>query len=160
MMKGRTVALFMLLLLCVAMTAGYFYQQHQGHLHHSVGTTALITQEDHDRFLRSGIHCEESYIVQGHEGPESVLRMYSMTQQEFRQLNPGVGIMAEKGTVLCVRGRFGVKEEHATAFDWFWPVTAAVAAFSGFTLTWLFNKFCRKGRTDKEASSGAQAVPV
>ena len=35
-------------------------------------------------------------------------RMFSISQQTFRSLNPGVGFEPEKGTVLCVKGQVGV----------------------------------------------------
>jgi len=36
--------------------------------------------------------------------------MFSLTQQTFRELNPGVGFSEHKeGTALCVRGKIGVE---------------------------------------------------
>ncbi|KAG1655684.1 hypothetical protein FOA52_003277 [Chlamydomonas sp. UWO 241] len=160
-MRPRTLLLFALLLACVALSASYFYTQHQGHLQHSAGSnTALITKEDHDRFLKAGIHCEESYVVQGYEGPEAVLRMFSLSQQDFRALNPGVGIQAEPHTVLCVRGMFGVEADDVTAFNWFWPVTATACAACGFAFSHGIRVLLSRRGAGVEKPDPSQALPA
>jgi hypothetical protein len=73
-MKRSTIALFGVLLGLVLLSAFYFHHQHSEHLHQISGTNSFIAKEDHDRFLREGIHCQEVYQIQGYEGPETILR--------------------------------------------------------------------------------------
>jgi hypothetical protein len=137
-MKQRTLAfLGVPLVILLGCSGVWFHHQHSEHLHRASGS---ITKDDHDIFLKSGIDCEDAYHVQGYEGPETVLRMFSMTPLTFRQLNPGVGMDPQAGTVLCVKGTIGVSSK-VTPFHWFWPVTLAILGALGFAVTWLLNHY-------------------
>jgi hypothetical protein len=49
---------------------------------------------------------EETYTIQGYEGPETLLRQFSMSEREIMQLNPHLGREKPAGTVVCVKGRY------------------------------------------------------
>lgn len=49
----------------------------------------------------------------------SLLQMFSLTQHQFFQLNPGLGMSIKRGAVVCVRGLTDVSTHAMSAF---WPV--------------------------------------
>ncbi|GAX80729.1 hypothetical protein CEUSTIGMA_g8164.t1 [Chlamydomonas eustigma] len=150
-MKQKALAFLGVPLVILLVCSGvWFHHQHSEHLHRASGS---ITEEDHAIFMKSGIDCEEAYHIQGYEGPETVLRMFSMTQLTFRQLNPGVGMNPQMGTVLCVKGAIGVSTK-VTPFHWFWPVTLAILGALGFTVSWLLKHYF----STSPASGGTKQV--
>lgn len=57
-MRPFTLALFGAVVLLAAVSAFFFTHLHGEHLHHVGSHVQLISKQDHDRFLREGIHCE------------------------------------------------------------------------------------------------------
>ncbi|KAG2497417.1 hypothetical protein HYH03_004572 [Edaphochlamys debaryana] len=116
MMKKRTAALFATLIVLVIASVVYF-QNHQHHLLSVAGGSMSMATKK--RFWAQGIDCQEVYEVQGYESPESLFKMFSLTQHQFYQLNPGMGMNVRQGDVICIKGLFDVSTH---AMSSFWPV--------------------------------------
>mmetsp|Transcript_26806 Transcript_26806/g.58447 ORF Transcript_26806/g.58447 Transcript_26806/m.58447 type:complete len:160 (-) Transcript_26806:593-1072(-) len=140
-MKKRTIALFVLLLAVVISSALYFHHQQAQHL--MTVDRGAIAYDDYQRFVKLGIHCEETYETQGYEGPETIFRMFMLNQHQFHNLNPGAGFDWKQGTVLCVKGVWGISSG-AAAFNWFWPVMAALCAAVGAAASWVVGRIATK----------------
>eukprot|EP00197_Chlamydomonas_leiostraca_P000301 CAMPEP_0202887858 /NCGR_PEP_ID=MMETSP1391-20130828/42899_1 /ASSEMBLY_ACC=CAM_ASM_000867 /TAXON_ID=1034604 /ORGANISM="Chlamydomonas leiostraca, Strain SAG 11-49" /LENGTH=139 /DNA_ID=CAMNT_0049571157 /DNA_START=196 /DNA_END=615 /DNA_ORIENTATION=+ len=92
-----------------------------------------MSQETKEKYLAKGVDCQETYEMQGYESPETIFRMFSLTQHDFYLLNPGVGMDFPAGMVICVKGIWGVSNMDKP-MAWFWPTMAVVAAVAGFAL--------------------------
>lgn len=78
-----------------------------------------MSLETKKHFWAHGIDCQEVYEVEGYESVESLYKMFSLTQHQFFQLNPGLGMSIKRGAVVCVRGLTDVSTHAMSAF---WPV--------------------------------------
>lgn len=121
-MRKRTVALVGMLLAVVVCAVVYF-QSHQKYLMHV--QSGSMSMETKKKFWSEGIDCQEVYEVQGYESPETVYKMFTLTQHQYYQLNPGSGMSLKQGTVLCVKGVFDISAKSMTN-PWVWPVLMGV----------------------------------
>ncbi len=75
--------------------------------------------------LRPAQHITASLCPQLHVETTNIrcvspwLQMFSLTQHQFFQLNPGLGMSIQRGAVVCVRGLTDVSTHAMSAF---WPV--------------------------------------
>eukprot|EP00798_Chlamydomonas_sp_ICE-L_P021282 gene21282-28204_t len=152
-MRPRTIAMFVTLLIAIVMSALFFHHQHSEHL--VSATHGRMSKETKEAFLKEGIDCMEVYEVQGYEGPESIFRMFQLSQHEYHNLNPGKGIFFNQGDVLCVKGIFGLSETHP--FVWFWPIVVAGLAIAGFLSSVVISKV---KSASEERKAGARKLPA
>ncbi|EFJ52563.1 hypothetical protein VOLCADRAFT_86786 [Volvox carteri f. nagariensis] len=127
-MKKRTVAVFGTLLAAVVGAVVYF-QFHQQHLLSVAGGS--MSMDTKKKFWSQGIDCQEVYEVQGYESPESLFKMFTLTQHQFYQLNPGIGMSVKRGDIVCVKGVFDVSAHAMTPM---WPIAiGGILAVAGIS---------------------------
>ncbi|PNW82711.1 hypothetical protein CHLRE_06g290850v5 [Chlamydomonas reinhardtii] len=112
------MALFGGFFVTLVVLIGYF-QYHQHQLLSVAGGSMSMETKKH--FWSLGIDCQEVYEVQGYESPESLYKMFSLTQHQFYQLNPGIGMAVKQGDNICVKGLVDVSARAYTMSS-FWPL--------------------------------------